>query len=261
MLTGEIAAALDEYQGKWKERERVAPDEQAAFDAGLAKLLEDRRVPEECKELRNFNTDQVGAADRSNRDIVDESDLGPSRRGVRRPAERLGPRLCDGPQHPPVDLSAQRPHPRRRRPAQQRDAAGDAGRAERSARLASADARRHGRDRARRGAVAAARTRGVAGGAVGGRGPGGGRRGPRAAQSADLGEDAGADRPGRAEAGRLAGRGPGHHRARGAAHGSVHPDVSGLRPAAAARSGGAPTCWRWCAAPWRWWRAAPAGKT
>ena len=41
------------------------------FDAGLANLLEDRRVPEACKELRDFNTDQVGAADRANREIVD----------------------------------------------------------------------------------------------------------------------------------------------------------------------------------------------
>ena len=69
-LTGNIAAALDEYQNKWKQRERVAPDEQAAYDAGLAKLLEDRRVPEECKDLRDFNTDQVGAADRANSHIV-----------------------------------------------------------------------------------------------------------------------------------------------------------------------------------------------
>ncbi len=70
VLTGQIAAALDEYQSIWKERERVAPDEQAAFDAAIAKQLEDSRVLEECKELRDFNTDQVGAADRANRDIV-----------------------------------------------------------------------------------------------------------------------------------------------------------------------------------------------
>jgi two-component system, NtrC family, sensor histidine kinase HydH len=70
VLTGEIAAALDEYQGEWEQRDRIAPDQQAAFDAGLAKLLEDRHVLEECKELRDFNTDQVGAADRANRDIV-----------------------------------------------------------------------------------------------------------------------------------------------------------------------------------------------
>jgi two-component system, NtrC family, sensor histidine kinase HydH len=70
VLTGEITAALDEYQGKWEERGRVAPGQQVAFDARLAKLLENRRVLEECKELRDFNTDQVGAADRANRDIM-----------------------------------------------------------------------------------------------------------------------------------------------------------------------------------------------
>ena len=69
-LTGQIAAALDAYEEKWQERGRVPPAEQGAFDAGLAKLLEERRVAELCKELRDFNTDQVGAADRANREIV-----------------------------------------------------------------------------------------------------------------------------------------------------------------------------------------------
>ncbi len=70
VLTGEITTAWEDYRDQWKERDRIAPDGQPAFDAGLAKLLEGRRVLEECKELRDFNTDQVGAADRSNRDIV-----------------------------------------------------------------------------------------------------------------------------------------------------------------------------------------------
>ena len=69
-LTGQIAAVLDDYDRRWKEREGVAAGGRAAFDVGLAKVLEEGRVPEACKELRDFNTDQVGAADRSNREIV-----------------------------------------------------------------------------------------------------------------------------------------------------------------------------------------------
>ena len=69
-LTDQIAAGLDAYDEKWSERVRIAPAEQGAFDAGLAKLLVDRHVLDACKELRDFNTDQVGAADRANREIV-----------------------------------------------------------------------------------------------------------------------------------------------------------------------------------------------
>jgi two-component system, NtrC family, sensor histidine kinase HydH len=69
-LTDEIGVALKEYFQEWKKRDSLPPERCAAFDAGLAKLLEDRRVPDACKDLRDFNTDQVGGADRANRDIV-----------------------------------------------------------------------------------------------------------------------------------------------------------------------------------------------
>jgi signal transduction histidine kinase len=69
-LTGRIKAARDDYMTEWEKRDAGPPADQAAFDASLARLLEDRHVPEACKDLRDFNTDNVGAADRANREIV-----------------------------------------------------------------------------------------------------------------------------------------------------------------------------------------------
>ena len=69
-LTDQIGDALKDYFQEWDKRDRTPPGERAAFYADLVQLLEDPRVPEACKDLRDFNTDQVGAADRSNREIV-----------------------------------------------------------------------------------------------------------------------------------------------------------------------------------------------
>ena len=69
-LTDRIGDALNEYFEEWKKRDSLPPEKQAAFDAGLAKMLEGSRILEACKDLRDFNTDQVGAADRANRYIV-----------------------------------------------------------------------------------------------------------------------------------------------------------------------------------------------
>ncbi len=64
-LTKRIADTLNKYNERWQGREAVASDEWAAYDAGLAKVLEDGQVLQNCTQLRDFNTDQVAAADRN----------------------------------------------------------------------------------------------------------------------------------------------------------------------------------------------------
>ena len=64
-LTRQIGDALDKYNQQWRGRTAVSPGDQAAYDAGLAKVLEDGQVPQNCMRLRDFNTDQVAAADRN----------------------------------------------------------------------------------------------------------------------------------------------------------------------------------------------------
>ena len=64
-LTKQIGDTLEKYDRGWQGREGVAPEERASYDAGLAKILEDGQVPQNCMQLRDFNTDQVAAADRN----------------------------------------------------------------------------------------------------------------------------------------------------------------------------------------------------
>ncbi len=64
-LTKKIADTLDKYNQKWQERDLTPPEKWASFDAGLAKILEDGQVPQNVMQLRDFNTDQVAAADRN----------------------------------------------------------------------------------------------------------------------------------------------------------------------------------------------------
>ncbi len=64
-LTKKIADTLDKYNQKWQERDLAPPEGWASFDAGLAKILEDGQVPQNVMQLRDFNTDQVAAADRN----------------------------------------------------------------------------------------------------------------------------------------------------------------------------------------------------
>ena len=254
-LTKRIADALNKYNERWQGREAVASGRVGRLRRRPGQGPGGRSGPSRTpRRLRlQHRSGRRGGSER------DGPGVGRPRRGVRRPAERADPRLRDGPQHPPFDLPAQRPHPRRGRPAERRGVAGRAGAARRPARPAQADAGRHRGDRTGGGAAAAARARGAAGGAAGGGGAGGGRSRPRVAEPADLGEDAGADRPGGSEACRPAARRPGHHRARGAAHGGVHPDVPRLRPAAP-RGAAARDLLGVVRRAWRWSKAGSAGR-
>jgi two-component system sensor histidine kinase HydH len=59
----QIERGLDAFEAAWKEPGRLPPEE-------LAVLLE-KGCLDPCKQLRNYNSNQVGASDRENRRIVD----------------------------------------------------------------------------------------------------------------------------------------------------------------------------------------------
>ena len=64
-LTKKIGDALETYTQAWEARSRVEPADQATYDRRLAEQLEQDQVRLNCTRLRDFNTDQVAAADRN----------------------------------------------------------------------------------------------------------------------------------------------------------------------------------------------------
>ncbi|HVS34889.1 MAG TPA: ATP-binding protein [Gemmataceae bacterium] len=64
-LTKQIGDALDAYYQAWDRRASVPPAERVAYDRKLAEQLEEGQVRQNCMKLRDYNTDQVAAADRS----------------------------------------------------------------------------------------------------------------------------------------------------------------------------------------------------
>jgi len=68
-LVAQVAAGLRVYAKGWKDRPSGPPEKVAAYDAILAKGLEEQ-VLAPCIALREYNTKQEADSDRQNRDIV-----------------------------------------------------------------------------------------------------------------------------------------------------------------------------------------------
>ncbi len=72
ILVPQIAAGLNEYLDKWQQRQH---SESAADDEKLAELLE-TKVVRPCKDLRDYNLDQIEDANRRNLDIINRLNWG-----------------------------------------------------------------------------------------------------------------------------------------------------------------------------------------
>ncbi len=68
-LVAQVAAGLKDYANGWEKRPSAPPEKVAAYDAKLAKGLEEQ-VLAPCIALREYNTKQEADSDRQNRDIV-----------------------------------------------------------------------------------------------------------------------------------------------------------------------------------------------
>jgi signal transduction histidine kinase len=87
-LVGEIGAGLDAYFQGWEERQRAGQAERSNLDKELARLLR-ARVLQPCRELAQFNRDQVALSDAANRRIVHRLTWGLLAAGIAAPLSGL----------------------------------------------------------------------------------------------------------------------------------------------------------------------------